>query len=214
MRTNLFTQLGLSRLIKLRVIYALLISTAIFWHYSAQATLITLQSSNLNPAKDQTVTIDLWARDLGSDVISAFDVDIGFDPAVMTFQTASFGSLLGSGFDTFPDTLDYGNHINIANFSLLTVPELDTLQNGADFILGSLSFLVNQASSTQVSIIFSEITTESTITGDINFASFLGDKTSLTFNNAASSTQVPTPNILVLISFGFFIAYQMRKARN
>ena len=183
---------------------ALLTLFLMLWQVQANATIIGLESSAASLQQNQQFTIDLWARDLGTNVVSGFDMDIGFDNTAILFQSASFGSLLGDGFDSIQDVVNLGSVINLAELSFLFESDLFALQGGADFILGSLTFVANQTGTTQISIF------DSMVTGADPFTTtFSGQANSLTFNVA--SAQVPEPASWLLFFFALFTG---RLARN
>jgi len=77
--------------------------------------------------------------------LGAFDVDIGFDPTVLSFDSAAFGDpILGdqldlSGFGSFTGvTPGYGT-VNLFEISVDTVDDLNNLQAGS-FTLATLTF--------------------------------------------------------------------------
>ncbi|NMP30891.1 hypothetical protein HII17_04880 [Thalassotalea sp. M1531] len=183
---------------------SLLIAFLVLWQNQASATIISIEASTFSPNQGDTLTIDLWVRDLGLDVVSGYDVDINFDPAILSLQSASFGSLLGGGIDSIQDAVDFGNYINFAEISFLSEFDLSSLQGGTDFILGSLSFLTEQTGTTQISI------ANALVTGaDPFIESFSGPANTLTFD--INSTQVPEPNIWLLMVFGLFVVYRQQK---
>lgn len=110
----------------------------------AHATVISLETSTLSPVNGDNFVIELWVRELGNEPLSNFDFDIAFDESLVKFTNVTFGALLGDGIDSFQDKIPSTNSINIAEWSLLSGSELDSLQSDIfgriDFMLGSLSF--------------------------------------------------------------------------
>lgn len=173
----------------------LLILLLMIWQVHANATLISLETTTLNLSQNQQFTIDLWARGVGTDVVSGFDVDISIDNAAVLFQSATFSSLLGDGIDSIQEVTDSGSIINLAELSFLFEDELLALQGGADFILVSFTFLVDQIGSAQISI------SNSLLTGADTFsAAFSGSANSLTFDISAAQVAEPQTGLLFVLS--------------
>ena len=169
-----------------------------FWHGKASAVFLSLESTAVSPSQGQQLTVDLWARDLGTDVVSGFDADLVFDPAALSFQSASFSSLLGDGIDSIQDATDFGNSINLAELSFLFESDLSALQSGADFILASVTFVIGQAGLTQLSI------SNSMVSGADPFTTtFSGPANSLAFNVSAAQVPEPVSSLLLLLGLCF-----------
>ena len=181
----------------------LLAFTLSLWASQASATFLSLESSHTSSSLNQQITIDVWARDLGSDVVSGFDIDIAFDSAALSFQSAFFSPLLGNGIDSLQDTVNLGNSLNLSELSFLFESELSALQSGSDFVLASLTFVVSQVGLTQLSIV------DSLVTGADPFsAAFEGSANTLSINVAAA--QVPEPASIFMLLAGLFIAFGKR----
>jgi len=136
----------------------------------AGAVTLSLTPASQTAANNDTVFLDLVVSGLGNfapDSLGDFDVDIGYDTAVLSFQSYSLGALLGDvGLGEALDVSlgDTFGSVNIAELSLLepdlatcffcVPPFLDDLQPDS-FILATLTFLVDAlapGSSTVVSI--------------------------------------------------------------
>jgi hypothetical protein len=105
-----------------------------------QATVISLEGTSPEVEVNNWIDIQVWVRDLNTDIISGFDIDITFDDSVLTFDESSFGTLLGDNINSFQSTVLTGNTINVAEVSLLFDSELQLLQASSDFMLASLRF--------------------------------------------------------------------------
>ncbi len=136
----------------------------------AGAVTLSLSPASQTAANNDTVFLDLVVSGLGNfapDSLGAFDVDIGYDTTVLSFQSYSLGALLGD--DGLGEALDVSlgdlfGSVNIAELSLLDAdplsgpsfigPYLDDIQPGS-FTLATLTFRVDAlapGSSTVVSI--------------------------------------------------------------
>ena len=112
------------------------------------AILLSPTPSTQTIALGGLTTIDLRIAGLGAGVapsLGAYDVDLMFDPSVLSFVSATFGDgVLGNQLDLFglgsvsfltPST----GMVNLFELSLDTSADLDALQADA-FVLASLSF--------------------------------------------------------------------------
>ncbi|MDJ0660864.1 MAG: PEP-CTERM sorting domain-containing protein [Crocosphaera sp.] len=91
----------------------------------------------------QSVNVDVTITGLGNGEppsLSAFDLDINFDPTVLSFNSATFGDQLDlSGFGTVSDVVPGTVNINAFEISLDFPETLDEQQLG-DFTLITLNF--------------------------------------------------------------------------
>lgn len=87
--------------------------------------------------------VDVVVSDLGGDIVAAYDLDVKFDTAALTFTGLTFG--LGLGDPVALEVLNdfepvVGNLVDFFAVSLLTDAELLTLQGGNSVTLATLSF--------------------------------------------------------------------------
>lgn len=76
----------------------------------------------------------------GSEIVSAFDLDVLYDPAILDATSISFGSALGlADVDTFTSSIFSTGRLDFSNVSLLLNDELAGLQ-GDSVLLASLRF--------------------------------------------------------------------------
>jgi hypothetical protein len=76
----------------------------------------------------------------GDSSISAYDLDIGFDASLLSFDSVEFGVLLGGPADSLQDSGLLGAGVlDLAELSLLDAGALDTLQPDS-FVLATLHF--------------------------------------------------------------------------
>ena len=92
-----------------------------------------------------TISVDVVASGLGANMspsIGAFDIDVGFDPAILAPAGVSFGSFLGVvGTDALSSSSNSIGNVNVTETSLLAAASLNTLQP-ASFTLVTLTFNV------------------------------------------------------------------------
>jgi hypothetical protein len=76
-----------------------------------------------------------------AELISAFDLDVVFDPLVLAFAGVTFGTSLGAGFDQFGDAIESGGVLDVVQFSFLSDADLEALQPGASVTLFTIDFI-------------------------------------------------------------------------
>jgi len=89
----------------------------------------------------QAVSVEVVISDLGDDEVGDFDLDVSFDPTILTPTTVTFGALLGgptlfeavTSFSFLPGVVDF------AEVSLLSPADLEALQPDS-FTLATLFF--------------------------------------------------------------------------
>lgn len=173
---------------------------------SAQALTLTMTPVSQTRNLGQSASVDLVVSDLslptgGSEIVSAFDLDITFNPAIL--GSASF-ALNGSVFGA-PDLLEFsdvsGGLITIAMNSFLSDGELLALQ-GDDVVLGTLSFVGIGLGTSSVSYDFGDPVKE--VIGlnatPLSFDSIAGARITIIDGNGG---QVPEPGSLALVALAF-----------
>lgn len=124
----------------------LLLAATLLTTSHVNASLISLETTTNTVFVGEQITVDIWVRELGTDFVSAFSLDLLFDTALVAANTAAsvFGDKLGAGLDSFQDMLDFGGLLNVAELSLLLDSELDANQQSGgvrlDFLLASVVF--------------------------------------------------------------------------
>ncbi len=123
----------------------------------ARAVLIEVLPPAQSVVEGDTVEVRLAVSGLGdhsAPSLGTFDVDVGFDPTVLGFVSATFGDpSLGDQLDLFglgsiTAITPGAGTVNLVEVSLDTSDDLNTLQAGA-FVLATLTFeAVGQGSST------------------------------------------------------------------
>lgn len=109
----------------------------------AQAISINLISNFANG----TGFVDIIASNLGNQIVSAYDLDVGFDDNLLDPTSVTFGNMLGGGTgDSLQDSNFFPNIVDVAEVSLLTDDDLAALQaNNDPLTLARIGFdCVNQ----------------------------------------------------------------------
>jgi hypothetical protein len=116
---------------------------ALFAIGSSQAIMIDfVPTSPLMVSNGDTVVVDVVVSDLGSESVSAFDLDVSYDTTFLSATGVIFGWGLGNPFffEVFESSdLSTPGIVDIAAVSLLSDAELDALQ-GPSVTLASLEF--------------------------------------------------------------------------
>ncbi len=115
---------------------------------SAQAITLGFSPSDQTVSVGTPVSVDLNISGLGdfaADSLSTFDLDVNFDPAVLSFSGAIYGDpILGDqlevfGFGSITETTPGVGSVNLFELSFDFPSDLDTLQAGS-FTLATLTF--------------------------------------------------------------------------
>lgn len=201
---------------KLKLLICTVLLTASF---SGRAAFISLETSNASVEVGDSINIDIWIRDLGSEFVSAFDLNLTFNNALVQYANSAFGPFLGNGIDSIQSVIPGFGNVNLAEFTFLSDTETDALQrdpiNRIDFVLANVSFTAEQ-----VGVAGFEIDIDP-IFGGI----FMGDNgipvnftlpsAPLLVNITQSTTPVPEPNLFGLICSLFcVIALSRQQARS
>ncbi len=91
---------------------------------------------------DQAI-VDIWARDLVNEQIGAFDVTVGFAPAILSAIGVQFYSSLGGISEVISDLIPFSDSVQVSEVSLLPQEDLALLQPGPDLMLFTLHFLAS-----------------------------------------------------------------------
>ena len=116
---------------------------------SARAVLIEFVPDSQSATLGSTADFELVISGLGDfspDSLSTFDIDVSFDPAILSLSSVIFGDpILGDRLDLFglgsiTDVIDFGGGtVNLFELSFDFPDGLDTLQAGS-FTLATLTF--------------------------------------------------------------------------
>lgn len=121
---------------------ALAVAVALVAEAAAAAT-IGFEPTSQTVDLGDPVSVDIVVSDLGGEIVSAYDLDILYDPGVLSAVQVSFGSGLGdpAAFEVL-ESSDLGTPgvVDLAQLSLLSDAELLALQGGDEVLLATLSF--------------------------------------------------------------------------
>ena len=160
---------------------------------SAQALSLEFKSSG----SASSPSAEVWVMDRGMEEIGGFDITIGYDPLLLSFNNIIFGSYLGdlTLFEADAGTsLQSGGTTNAYEVSFLATTELLKLQPDA-FLLFTMNFDAIGTGTSQLAF------TDALISND------LGDPIIPTDlkNGSIDVNPVPEPNNLLLLCAGLGI---------
>lgn len=183
---------------KNRLIATIATALAMCLALPASAAIIGFNPSSQSVNVGSTTTVDLIISGLGDGAapsLGTFDVDIGFDSSILTFNGATFGNqldLFGLG-DINSVTLGVSS-INLFELSFESVADLDSLQAGA-FTLATLSFTALSTGSSPLSISVNAL-------GDSLGDPLQAELVTGSISNIRNVNAVPEPSSLLLVGIG------------
>jgi len=124
----------------------LLLCTSLLLSFSsAPAATIALQPASQSVLPGDTIVLDVVISNLASSVVGDFDLDIGFDPALLTFDGYALSGALGDVSSAAALDFSLGltgpGSVNLAVVSLLPETTLQGIQS-PPFSLATLQFTV------------------------------------------------------------------------
>jgi hypothetical protein len=181
----------------------------------AHSAIIGLQPVTTFANPGDAISFDLIISDLGNfaaNSLGAFDISVGFDASALSFTSYSLGNLLGdvSLFEAIDGSSgNLGGAVNVAEVSLLSALNLDTLQPGA-FTLATLNFNV-------IDLAVGAVTQLSVLSGPV-LADALGYSIAATAAGPASvqggSASVPVPGTPLLFIASLFAWLTLKRRQS
>jgi len=152
------------------------------------------------------VTVDVWVRDLGGEIVSAYDLDILYDATLVNALGVSFGSGLGDAatFEVLESfDVDTPGIVDLAQVSLLSDADLLGLQGGDEVRLGTLVFETLAEGTTTLAFHFDAV-------NDIKGANAV---ILAVVGEEGSIEVIPEPSTGLLVGLGLMLLASRRSAR-
>ncbi len=193
-------------LARVRNLLSCLVVLIAFAAAPAGALTIELIPADSIVSPSDVVFLDVVASGVDPDVLGDFDVDISFDPILLTLAGFSLGGSLGDF--SLLQALDFSlgegpaGLLNIAVVSVLPEATLDALQ-GASFVLATIELMVGSIApgeATQIALAINAI------------GNGAGDPLPVEALGSASLRSVPEPGTLGFVAVGL-LALACRPAR-
>jgi len=168
----------------------------------AHAVSLALTPATTVAAVGDTVAIAIEIAGLAPPTVSSFDLDVGFDPTVLSFKTASFGTALGTGGDVFTSAgLLTASIVDVAEASLLPSSVLEATQPGS-FVLATLIFQAVAPGVSALAISDALLADTSSVPGgnQISVDSTTGARVTVT-----AAAPVPEPAALLVFAAGVLL---------
>jgi len=177
-----------------------LVLFAVSLHASpASALTISLDPSGSIVAPSDSVFLDIVASGVEPDVLGDFDIDVSFDPLLLTLSSVSLSGALGDL--SLVEALDFSlgegppGLLNLAVVSLLPDATLDTLQ-ASSFVLATIELMVGAiapGAETEVVLAVNAV------------GNGAGEPLPIGALGSATLTAVPEPGTLALIGTGLVV---------
>lgn len=105
----------------------------------------------------QVATVNIVAIGLEGELISAFDLEVHYDPAILELAGVTFGPGLSSGTaSSLQDSASTPGAIDLAEVSLLADAELEAMQQAGHLLLVTLSFTAIRKGTSPLTFVFDQ----------------------------------------------------------
>ncbi len=156
-----------------------------------------------------TLDVAVMISGLGGEIVSAYDLDIGYDPSILSATGVSFGSLLNgsdplNSFQIFD--LSTPGVIDLAELSLLSDLDLAGLQSDT-FALATLSFSTLAVGTSPLNFVPDPV-----FGIDVKGSNAQVLQLDVQRGSVTVAASVPEPNTLMLLGAGLVFALLMSRA--
>lgn len=188
------------------------IAASILLTSKAHALIISVVPSSQSLTLSDLVSVDIVASDLGNggpDSISAYDIELVFDPTILQFNSFALGNNLDLGIlGSFGSEQNLGTSIKVDEVSFESSVDLDSLQ-AASFTLFTLNF---SAIGTGTSMLMSNILSISDASGFnlLNPNTINNSRVLVSQGGVTPTISESTTKTLTLLGFGLFLALRKK----
>ena len=205
---------------RLRLDVAVVCLVCLLGFSQANALLLEIEPADLDITVGDSVSLDIFARSLDTDMIGGFDIDLAFPTDLLAFRSVSFGTGLGDPalFDSLVDSCLGGEvfcpaapgQVNLFQVSFLDSDSLALLQPGADLRLFTIDFDSLSVGLLDVAFARTDITDETGFQ-----ALQVTDTSGATINSSPvdEPVPVPAPSVLSLMGIGLLSIWLARLPR-
>ncbi|MEN6374412.1 MAG: PEP-CTERM sorting domain-containing protein [Smithella sp.] len=146
-----------------------------------------------------TASVDIIATLGVREIVAAYDLDIAYDPSIVTATAVSFGSMLGGPANSLPGAIGTSGLIDLWEVSFLSDADLALLQGAGPITLATLFFRGDNIGTSPLSFInYGQAGNDIKGYNNIPYGSPTLDGGSIT----VSGTAVPLPPSILLLGFG------------
>jgi hypothetical protein len=167
----------------------------------AGAISIALLPALADVAVGDGLDIDVVVSGLGAGAppsLGSYDLDVSFDASRLTFDSLSFGTLLGGPVDSLQSAVAGAGLVDFAELSLLLPAELDALQP-ASFSIATLHFTVSAEGTSTVAV-------SQALAGDGEGRPLPIDALASAAITGSAASAVPEPGAAALFALGLLLA--------
>jgi hypothetical protein len=144
----------------IRPLAAVTLAAGLLLPGAAGAVSIGLEPGSQNVSPGDAVSVDVVLSDLGGEVVSAYDLDVTYDPGVLAATDVLFTTALGDELAfPFPEVfngsdLSVAGVVDLAQLSILSDDELSALQGGDTVTVATLAFDAVGAGTSDLGFVF------------------------------------------------------------
>ncbi|MEN6376359.1 MAG: hypothetical protein ABFD75_16475 [Smithella sp.] len=156
-----------------------------------------------------TASVDIIATLGVREIVAAYDLDIAYDPSIVTATALSFGSMLGGSANSLQGAIGTSGVVDLWEVSLLSDADLAILQGAGPITLATLYFSGDNIGTSPLSFInYGQAGNDIKGYNNIPYGSPTLDGGSITVTGGG---QVPIPPTMLLLGFGLMGLAGIRK---
>jgi hypothetical protein len=184
---------------------------------AAQALTLEMTPSTQTKDVGQALSYDVWVKSVGTEIVSAYDIDIAYNTGILSLNSVLFGTGLNLG--NLADSIQFSSGtVHVDEVTLLADAALLAGQ-ADDFVLFTLAFTGIGAGTTNLQMTVNSMAGHSELDqfGDLIPVDLIPDSVTGASATIQSGIQqppgVPEPSILALLGLGVLGMMSTRRAR-